>query len=42
MYNEDMRNLFKQVPLMKSKTLIHNRKHQKLLIDIGGHWYTEK
>ena len=24
---------------MKSKTLIHDKKHKKLLTDIGGEWY---
>ena len=41
-YHEDMKNLFKQIPTIKSKPLSHNKKHQKLLTDIGGRLYMGK
>ena len=42
MNNESMKELFKQIPTMKSKPLSHNEKHQMLLTYIGGEWYMEK
>ena len=42
MYNEDMIELFKQIPTTKSKPLSQDRKHQLLLTDIGGVWNMKK
>ena len=39
MYKKDMKKLFKQIPTMKSKQLSQNKKHQKILTEIGGGWY---
>ena len=42
MYNKAMKKLFKKIPTMKSKPLSQDKKHQKLLTEIGGGWYMEK
>ena len=42
MYHGAIKKLFKKTPTIKSKPLSHDKKHQKLLIDIGDHWYMEK
>ena len=34
--------MFKQIPTMTTKPLITRQKVQKLMIEIGGGWYTKK
>ena len=41
MYHEDMIDLFKQIPTMKSKPLSQDKNHQLILTYIGGSWYTK-
>ena len=42
MYHEAMIKLFKQIPNIKSKPLIQDKKLQFLLTYIGGTWYMKK
>ena len=39
MAHESMKNLFKQIPAMKSKPLIHDKKDQLILADIACECY---
>ena len=41
-YVNNMKEMFKQIPLTISKALTSKKKFQKLMTDISGGWYMEK
>ena len=42
MYHDAMIELFKQIPSIKSRAHSQDKKHQLLIIYIGGSWYAKK
>ena len=41
-YSTAMKDMFKQIPTMMTKTLSTRQKVHKLMTEIGGGWYVEK